>query len=206
MEPMSERALVETIRTHLRQRKASGERFLLLAPGNYGASFAGKMLGMAPEQAVLTSNFIGQTLEMCREMEFAGVLLVGHIGKLVKVAGGMMDTHSRYGDCRMEILAAYAGAAGLAPHRIAEILRCVSCDEALRILREDGKDGPVLQHLMERIEEQLSRVGAGALAVEAVVFSERYGLLGKTPRAEEMAAAIVRQVQNSKQYPWSLEE
>lgn len=89
---------------------------------------------------------------------------------------------------------------------IAEILRCVSCDEALRILREDGKDGPVLQHLMERIEEQLSRVGAGALAVEAVVFSERYGLLGKTPRAEEMAAAIVRQVQNSKQYPWSLEE
>ena len=206
VEPMSERALVETIRTHLRQRQASGERFLLLAPGNYGASFAGKMLGMAPEQAVLTSNFIGQTLEMCREMEFAGVLLVGHIGKLVKVAGGMMDTHSRYGDCRMEILAAYAGAAGLAPHRIAEILRCVSCDEALRILREDGKDGPVLQHLMERMEEQLSRVGAGALAVEAVVFSERYGLLGKTPRAEEMEAAIVRQVQNSEQYPWSLEE
>ena len=38
------------------------------------------------------------------------------------------------------------------------------------------------------------------------MFSERYGLLGKTPRAEEMEAAIVRQVQNSKQYPWSLEE
>ena len=139
-------------------------------------------------------------------MEFAGVLLVGHIGKLVKVAGGMMDTHSRYGDCRMEILAAYAGAAGLAPHRIAEILRCVSCDEALRILREDGKDGPVLQHLMERIEERAFPSRSGSTCCGG-----RWCFLNgmdcwETPRAEEMEAAIVRQVQNSKQYPWSMEE
>ena len=28
------------------------------------------------------------------------------IGKLVKVAGNMLNTHSRYGDCRLPILAA----------------------------------------------------------------------------------------------------
>lgn len=60
----------------------------------------------------MTSNFIGDALEMCRELDFRGVLLIGHIGKLVKLAGGMWNTHSRYGDCRMDILTACAAAEG----------------------------------------------------------------------------------------------
>ena len=32
-----------------------------------------------------------------------GILFVAHIGKFVKVAGGIMNTHSREADARMEI-------------------------------------------------------------------------------------------------------
>ena len=149
VEPMSEAALVETIRVELRQRRESGAEYVLLKPGNYGSDFVRDGLGLDPAEAVQTSNFIGDAVEMCREMGFRGALLVGHVGKLVKVAGGMLNTHSKYGDCRMEILAAHAAAAGLRAERVEEILRCVACDDALRVLREENLYEATLARLTE---------------------------------------------------------
>ena len=106
VEPMSEQALVDTIRVELRQRRESGAEYVLLTPGNYGSDFIRDGLGIDPSLPVQTSNFIGDALDICRELGLRGALLVGHIGKLVKLAGGMFNTHSRYGDCRMELLCA----------------------------------------------------------------------------------------------------
>ena len=103
VEPMSEQALVDTIHVELRQRRESGADYVLLAPGNYGADYIKGTMGIDPATAVMTSNFIGDALEMCRELGFRGALLIGHIGKLVKLAGGMWNTHSRYGDCRIPV-------------------------------------------------------------------------------------------------------
>lgn len=88
VEPMSEKALVETIRVELRQRRVSGKEYALLTPGNYGSDFITRELGLNMNIAVQVSNFIGDGLDICRELGFRGVLLVGHIGKLVKIAGG----------------------------------------------------------------------------------------------------------------------
>ena len=54
------------------------------------------------------SNFIGDSIDMAAETGYQGLVLVGHIGKLIKVAGGIMNTHSKWADCRMELL--YRGA------------------------------------------------------------------------------------------------
>ena len=113
VEPMSEQALVDTIRVELRQRRETGADYVLLTPGNYGADYIRACIGLDPRTAVLTSNFIGDALEICRELGFSGALLVGHIGKLVKLSGGMWNTHSKYGDCRMELLAAIEGLSAL---------------------------------------------------------------------------------------------
>ena len=102
VEPMSEKALVDTIRVELTQRRRNGADFVLLTPGNYGSDFIRQELSIDPALAVQCSNYIQTTLGICRELEFRGALLIGHIGKLVKVAGGMGNTHSKYGDCRME--------------------------------------------------------------------------------------------------------
>ena len=128
VEPMSEQALVDTIRVELRQRRADGADYILLTLGNYGADYIRGAIGLDPKTAVLTSNFIGDALESCRELGFRGALLVGHIGKLVKLAGGMWNTHSRFGDCRMELLAAHAAALGLRQEKTQELLSCVMCD------------------------------------------------------------------------------
>ena len=189
VEPMSEKALVDTIRVELRQRRESSD-CVLLTPGNYGSDFIRDSLNIDPALAVQCSNFIGDALDICKELDFRGVLLIGHIGKLVKLAGGMMNTHSKYGDCRMEILAAHAGAAGLKAEKIDEILNCVACDDALRIIREEGCWDEALASLIRRIGFHLQYRGGGELQTGAVVFSKEYGILGQTPKAFELLNAI----------------
>ena len=192
VEPMSEKALVDTIRVELNQRKASGQNYVLLTPGNYGCDFIRAGLELNPEQAVQSSNFIGQTLDICRELGFRGALLVGHIGKLVKIGGGMMNTHSKYGDCRMEILAAHAGAAGLASEKIGEMLNCVACDDALRILKEAGCMEKTLTGLTGRILFHLRHRAGEDMEIGTILFSKEYGLLAKSDNAMELIEKITK--------------
>jgi len=192
VEPMSEQALVDTIRVELRQRRESGAEFVLLTPGNYGAEFIRDGLRLNADLAVLTSNFIGESLDFCAELGFHGALLVGHIGKLVKLAGGMWNTHSKFGDCRMEILAAYAAACGLNPARIANVLSCVSCDEAIRILKEAELDRMTMDKVMQRIGFHLELKSNNKLEIGAVAFSKVYGELGRIGPVERIWRELLR--------------
>ena len=177
VEPMSEKALVDTIRAELRQRRAAAEEEVMLTPGNYGAEFIREGLDLDPDRAVQVSNFIGDALDLCRELGFRRVCLIGHIGKLVKLAGNMLNTHSRYGDCRMPILAAFAGAEGLPPEKIARVLSCVSCDDALSILDDAGVKEATMKRLMEAILENLRHRAGEETQVRCAMFSKVYGLL-----------------------------
>ena len=106
VEPMSSQALKETIRVELRQQRAEGQTIAAVSPGNYGLDFMQQTYGYDLDRSVKCSNFIGETIDMAAELGFCAMLLTGHIGKLIKVAGGIMNTHSHEGDCRMELLAA----------------------------------------------------------------------------------------------------
>lgn len=184
---MSEQALVDTIHVELRQRRESGADYVLLAPGNYGADYIKDAMGIDPATAVMTSNFIGDALEMCRELGFQGALLIGHIGKLVKLAGGMWNTHSRYGDCRMDILTACAAAEGLDAAAAEELLCCATCDDALRLLKEQGLYDAVLHRLAGRIDDMMHykcrRYGGGRYPV-----LQGYGYLCETKVARHCCA------------------
>lgn len=190
VEPMSERALVDTIRVELRQRRAVGGEYVLLTPGNYGSEFIRDSLGLDPSLAVQSSNYIGDTLDICRELGFRGALLVGHIGKLVKLAGGMLNTHSKFGDCRMEILAAHGAAAGLPAEKTREVLNCVACDDALRILGEAGVRRETLERVTERAAFHLTARGGETLETGMILFSKAYGLLGQTDNARALMQRI----------------
>ena len=177
VEPMSEAALIDTIRVELRQRKAAGETRVLLTPGNYGAEFLRDGLHIDPDRAVQVSNYIGDAIDICKELGFEQVLLIGHIGKLVKLAGNILNTHSKYGDCRMPILAAFAGAEGLSPEDIAAVLNCVSCDDALAILEKAGVKEATLNRLMEAVMYNLQYRAGDSMEVSCAMFSKVWGLL-----------------------------
>lgn len=199
VEPMSEKALTDTIMVELRQKRELGYEYALLTPGNYGSDFIRDGLGLDPEWAVQTSNFIGDSIDMCVKLGFKGALLIGHIGKLVKIAGNMMNTHSKYGDCRMEILGSAAAAFGVKPETAEYILGCAACDEAVRVLREEGIDRETLNLVSSRIEHNLDSRAFKAceegqeFETGAIMFSKEYGLLGETSGAQELLTGIISQ-------------
>lgn len=194
VEPMSEKALLATIRTEVSVRRAEGYRAVCAAPGNYGMHFLEETYGFPPDLAVTASNYIWDTVQYVREAGFTRMLLAGHIGKLIKVAGGVKNTHSQYGDRRMENLGDLAEeAAGeecAAPVRKA-LAESVMTDDAIRVLDEAGIREPVMKLAVSRIqavcEDWVRQTGGGTpLQVEVVMFSNVYGLLAMTDKAEDL--------------------
>lgn len=191
VEPMSETALIETIRVELTQKRATGADYVLLTPGNYGSEFIRDELGLDPKIAVQVSNFMGDAIDICKELGFKGAMLIGHIGKLVKIGGNMLNTHSKYGDCRMPILAAMAGAEGLSPDRIARMLECVSCDDGIAILEEQSLREPTMLRLMEAIRYNLQYRAGDSMEMGCATFSKVYGMLAMTDNAQELTQKIL---------------
>lgn len=185
VEPMSEEALIDSIRLEIRQKKALGETRLILAPGNYGLDFLRDTLGMGEAHVVKVSNYIGKALDTAVEEGFKEVLLAGHIGKLVKLAGGIMNTHSREGDGRAELMAACALGAGADGDTARAVLACVTTDEMLRIIREKGLLDGAMEIMAQRIDLYVTARVKGLLTVGVLVFSDGYGPLCMTGPAKD---------------------
>lgn len=185
VEPMSEQALIDTIRLDLKVKLASGNPFLIAAPGNYGLDFLKASYGIEPDEAVKCSNYIGQTLEMAEENGCRGLVLAGHIGKLVKVAGGIFNTHSRWADCRMELLGAAALRSGLGEEKALRILESLTTEDALSQCSEPERER-LMETLMTAIRDHLIRRITGEMELGVIVFSNRYGILGKSDNAEAL--------------------
>ena len=103
-----------------------------------------------------------------------------------------MNTHSRVADCRVEVLAAHAALAGASQEVIASIMDAATTDAALDALIACGLAEATMASLMERLADKLAHRAAGALQVEAIVFSNVHGVLGKTPGADELAQVFAR--------------
>ncbi len=185
VEPMSEDAMVESIGLEIRQKHALGEERLIISPGNYGADFAKETCGIEESRIVKCSNYIGRTLDMAVSEGFREVLLIGQIGKLVKLSGGIMNTHSREGDGRAECMAAWALRAGADADLARKILDCVMTEEMLRIMNEAGVMERAMEIMGERIDYYVHNRVKDQIRVGVVVFHERYGFLCMTGPARE---------------------
>nr|WP_317400260.1 cobalt-precorrin-5B (C(1))-methyltransferase CbiD [uncultured Gemmiger sp.] len=188
VEPMSEQALVDTLALEIRQAAAQSRR-LILTPGNYGTDFLhAQGLDKLGVPVVKCSNFIGDALDMAVAEGFEQLLLVGHIGKLVKLAGGVMNTHSRYADCRTELICAHAAVCGAGQALCAALLAAPTTDACLELLDEAGLRQAVLERLLTAIAGHLQRRAGDACQVGALLFSNQYGPLGLTDTAKEILA------------------
>ena len=197
VEPMSETALLDTIRLELRQRIRNGEKNLLVTPGNYGENFVGTVLGLGLGQAVKCSNFIGSTIDMAVEEGAESILLIGHGGKLIKLAAGIMNTHSSWADGRMEILAAHGAACGAKRELVEQILEAVTVDEGLGLLEtEDGLREQVMKRVMARLEQHVKQRAGGRLRAEVIVFTNERGILGSTTGADDMLLYFTDRISN----------
>ena len=192
VEPMSNQALLDTIRVELNQRRAEGFDYIAVAPGNYGLDFMKKAYGYDLDKSVKCSNFIGVTIDMAVECGFTRMLFTGHIGKLIKVAGGIMNTHSKEADCRMELLSAFAIHEGAGADVAAKILDCVATEEAVRLLREAGKQQEVMDYAMERIMFYLNKRAGGRMQIDCIMYDNTFGELAKSKEADRWFTLLER--------------
>lgn len=193
VEPMSSQALIDTIRVELRQRYSFGYDYVAVAPGNYGLDFMKESYGYDLDRSVKCSNFIGETIDMAADMGFKRMLLTGHIGKLIKVAGGIMNTHSREADCRIELLTAFAFKCGVAPEYIKRIMDSLTTEEALAALKESGRLYKVMDYAMERICFYLDKRAKGRLEIDCIMYSNEFGELAKSRKAEKWFTLLAQE-------------
>ncbi len=186
--PMSEQALVSSIQLEMSMLRESGVSDLLVAPGNYGRDFARDELGFDVERCLQCSNYVGEALDEARRLGFMSVLVVGNIGKMAKVAAGIMNTHSRVADARLETISAHAALAGASRSTVEEIMESATTDAALDALDRAGLLAPAMGSLVQAVGNVLERKAAGTYRVGAVVFSNDRGLLGLAADAKELIA------------------
>ncbi|MBC3795970.1 cobalt-precorrin-5B (C(1))-methyltransferase CbiD [Acetobacterium tundrae] len=184
VEPMSEDALKASLKLELNVLKARGYKEIIFVPGNYGKDFS-ETLGLNQEVLIKTSNFIGFMLDEAERMGFEKILLVGHLGKLVKVAGGIFNTHSSVADGRMEILAAHCGLLGASQTTMEKIMACKTTDEATDIILEENLPD-YFNHLAEAVKRRAMDRVYKTIDIEVILFSKIHGRLGQSKDAEKM--------------------
>lgn len=190
VEPMSNQAILDTIKVELNQRKALGYSTVAITPGNYGLDFMKREYGYDLDKSVKCSNFIGDTIDMAVELGFKNLLLTGHIGKLIKVAGGIMNTHSKEADCRMELIAAFAIREQVELETLVRVLDCVTTEEAIHILHETEKVKKIMNTAMKNICFYLEKRGKG-IHIECIMYSNEFGELAKSSGAENMMNELI---------------
>lgn len=188
VEPMSEQALIDTIHREMDMRYAGGIRHVLAFFGNYGVDFSRDTLHLDVSKRVTISNYVGEMLDYAVYKGFADVLLIGHIGKLLKVGQGIMNTHSRYADGRTTLLALSAMLHGAGQDLGRRLYESNTTDEAVRLLEENNLTSLVMHDICDKIEYYMDERVHYEIRTGAILFSNAYGVLGYTSQARELLA------------------
>lgn len=186
--PMSEDSWKAAITVELSMLYNKGHRSVILTPGNYGEAFATETLGVPKSSIVNMSNFVGHVLKEVQRIGFTKVLIVGHMGKLVKVASGTMSTHSKDSDGRLETLIANLALIGAPLEMLQKINSCTTTEAAAVTIKEYGYEA-VYQILADKIKaktERLLKYRKPSVIIDVVLFGSEDGYLASTKPLEEI--------------------
>ena len=137
VEPMSDEAIKQSMDLEVNVAAEAGHRRLVLTPGNHGLEMVAR-LGLLDEAAIKIGNYLGYMLDQCVAHGIREVLLLGHIGKLVRLAGGVFDSYNRVADARIEIMAANLAWLGAPQAIIGELFECTTTEAALEVVDRHG--------------------------------------------------------------------
>jgi len=190
VEPMSNSALIQTIRTEANIRRKEGLDTLLLTLGNYSEQFLKMHLPIPEEISVCCSNFIGDAIDTGISLGFSEILLIGHIGKMIKLGAGIMNTHSHIADGRMETLITCGVLADVPLPVLQKLPECVTVDAALDILKSAGCLEQTLEILIQKTEFHLKARAGDSVQIGAVIFSYQHDMILKTSQADDLIQHI----------------
>ncbi len=191
--PMSEAALIESIRIEMNMKKQAGGDYILMTPGNYGETFSRENLDISLKHSMKCSNYIGETLQMADNLGVKGILFIAHIGKFIKLSGGIMNTHSHHADSRAELLCAAAIHAGCDIECARKVLNTITTDEGLTILKKYGIMEQAMPYVIEKVMYYLEHQVPTSLELGLILFSNQHGELGRSKNANALIQKINQQ-------------
>ena len=189
VEPMSAKALADSLKLEISVISAEGNDSILIFLGNFGKKFTEEDLNLLTKPGVMCSNLIDVALDSSVEYGFKNILLIGHIGKFVKLGIGMFNTHSHNGDGRIETLLSCALEAGASLEILKEIQKCVTTNAVLDILYENGLLDTAMEILNGRIQHNIDRRIPSDINIGFICFTntgEYSGVLFESENADEL--------------------
>ncbi len=185
VEPMSEKSYEDTLALELKTLCLEQRGPVVLVTGNYGRTLALEHFKLPEEAVIKVGNLVGFSLDRCSELELNQVLIIGHIGKLIKVAAGIFNTHSRVADARFETFAARAALLGAGRETIQKMQEAVTTEDMVDLLSEIGGAG-YFDQLAEEVSSRSSAYLYDQARIGTVLFNFRRGLLGSDGQAKSL--------------------
>lgn len=171
--PMSEESWKRTLAIELEQKRENGLDKVIFVPGNHGERFVREQLQVDTHLVVTMSNFVGYLLQEAERLAFRHVVLVGHLGKLIKVAAGIFHTHSHIADGRMETLVTHLALAGAPNELLQQVYHCLTTEAAMELIAQAGYESvydAIATRIVERVQQML-RYSPQPFTCDVILFS-----------------------------------
>lgn len=177
--PYSTAAFKVSIAQGIDVARAAGLGVVVLTTGGESEKFAMRILSDLSEQAfVQMGDFVGWTLRYCQKAKMPKAIIAGMIGKLSKIADGMMHTHARRGSVNLSMLADLAGESG-APAEIQEKIRGANTAREAQEIAVAARLPGFFDRICQRICQHCSAHTQREVAIEAILTDFEGNVLGR---------------------------
>lgn len=178
----------------IQEQYESGIRNVIAVPGNAGHKYVQDTIHISMAHCIRCRNYIGDTLDMAAMVGMDNFLLVGNPSKLIRLAAGIMDTHTWNADGRREVVSLHTVLAGGTISQARIIQDLATTDQMLAKLTEWGIRDAVLQSICVKIGDYVqNRIGGKTMKFGVVPIHQEYGILGQTPDIGDVIADVSRE-------------